>query len=94
MACHLNKLNVNLYGGIGKQPQYLGLSLDFFRHEVNNGYCSTLHICWGAQAGLYFHYGIPKYNLSKKMFGVFPHKAEVSIKKQVCMGSPVEMWRL
>ena len=41
--------------------------------------CSTLHICWGAQAGLYFHYGIPKYNLSKKMFGVFPHKAEVSI---------------
>lgn len=40
--------------------------------------CSTLHICWGAQAGLYFHYGIPKYDLSKKMFGVFPHKAEIS----------------
>ncbi|HLC43858.1 MAG TPA: homoserine O-succinyltransferase [Patescibacteria group bacterium] len=36
---------------------------------------STLHICWGAQAGLYYHYGIPKYNLSKKMFGVFPHRA-------------------
>ena len=34
---------------------------------------STLHICWGAQAGLYRHYGIPKYNLSKKLFGVFPH---------------------
>lgn len=34
---------------------------------------STLHICWGAQAGLYYHYGIPKYPLSKKMFGVFPH---------------------
>ncbi len=36
--------------------------------------CSTLHICWGAQAGLYYHYGIPKYSLEKKMFGVFPHK--------------------
>ena len=35
---------------------------------------STLHICWGAQAGLYYHYGVPKYALSQKMFGVFPHK--------------------
>ena len=35
---------------------------------------STLHICWGAQAGLYYHYGVPKYNLSEKMFGIFPHK--------------------
>lgn len=35
---------------------------------------STLHICWGAQAGLYYHYGIPKYVLPQKMFGVFPHK--------------------
>lgn len=34
---------------------------------------STFHICWGAQAGLYHHYGIPKYPLDKKMFGVFPH---------------------
>ncbi|CVK20581.1 homoserine O-acetyltransferase MetA [Sporomusa sphaeroides] len=34
---------------------------------------STLHICWGAQAGLYYHYGIPKYSLPEKMFGVFPH---------------------
>jgi len=33
---------------------------------------STLYICWAAQAGLYFHYGIPKYPLSKKMFGIFP----------------------
>ena len=32
---------------------------------------STLYICWAAQAGLYYHYGIPKYQLSKKMFGVF-----------------------
>lgn len=35
---------------------------------------STLHICWGAQAGLYYHYGIPKYPLKEKMFGVFLHK--------------------
>lgn len=35
---------------------------------------STLHICWGAQAGLYYHYGIPKHPLEKKMFGVFPHQ--------------------
>lgn len=34
---------------------------------------STMHICWGAQAGLYYHYGVPKYDLSEKMFGVFPH---------------------
>ncbi len=35
---------------------------------------STLHICWGAQAGLYYHYGIPKYALPQKVFGVFDHK--------------------
>lgn len=35
---------------------------------------STLHVCWGAQAGLYYHYNIPKYALDKKLFGVFPHK--------------------
>lgn len=37
---------------------------------------STLHICWGAQAGLYYHYGIPKQPLPKKLFGVFPHQVE------------------
>ncbi|MBQ5905080.1 MAG: homoserine O-succinyltransferase [Clostridia bacterium] len=35
---------------------------------------STFHICWGAQAGLYYHHKIPKYILKEKMFGVFPHK--------------------
>lgn len=35
---------------------------------------STLHICWAAQAGLWHHYGIPKYSLPKKMFGVFDHR--------------------
>ncbi len=37
---------------------------------------STLHICWGAQAGLYYHYGIDKQQLPKKLFGVFPHRVE------------------
>jgi len=43
--------------------------MDWSLHHV----FSTLHICWGSQAGLYHHYGIPKYPLAKKMFGVFPH---------------------
>lgn len=34
---------------------------------------STFHICWGAQAGLYYHYGVPKHELDEKMFGVFEH---------------------
>jgi len=33
---------------------------------------STLYICWAAQAGLYYHYGVPKYPLPQKMFGIFP----------------------
>ncbi len=37
---------------------------------------SVFHICWGAQAGLYYHYGIQKHKLGKKLFGVFPHKAD------------------
>ena len=37
---------------------------------------STLHICWGAQAGLYYHYGVPKYPLEQKVFGVFEHRAD------------------
>ncbi len=35
---------------------------------------STFHICWGAQAGLYYHFGIPKYPLEEKLFGVFRHQ--------------------
>jgi homoserine O-succinyltransferase len=43
--------------------------LDWSIHNV----FATLHLCWGAQAALYHHYGIPKYPLKEKMFGVFPH---------------------
>ncbi|MDO9543830.1 MAG: homoserine O-succinyltransferase [Synergistaceae bacterium] len=37
---------------------------------------STLHICWGAQAALHYHYGIRKYPMAEKLFGVFPHEVE------------------
>ncbi len=43
--------------------------LDWSQRNVH----STLHICWGAQAGLYHHYGIPKHPLNEKLFGVFKH---------------------
>lgn len=44
---------------------------------------STLHICWGALAGLYYHYGVPKYSLSEKCSGVFRHKVRRSTSKLV-----------
>ena len=37
---------------------------------------STFHICWGAQAALYYHFGIPKIELEEKLFGIFPHTAD------------------
>ncbi len=37
---------------------------------------STVHICWAAQAALYYHYGIKKIKLKEKLFGIFPHKVE------------------
>ena len=45
---------------------------------------STLYICWAAQAGLYYYYGIPKYPLAKKMFGIFP---------QTPIGGPLPIFR-
>jgi homoserine O-succinyltransferase len=43
--------------------------MEWSKHNVT----STFHICWGAQAGLYYHFGIPKYPLEKKLSGVYPH---------------------
>ena len=40
---------------------------------------STFHICWGAQAGLYYHYGVNKHPLDKKLFGIFPHTADYKL---------------
>ncbi|MDO4618119.1 MAG: homoserine O-succinyltransferase [Clostridia bacterium] len=44
---------------------------------------STLHICWAAQAGLFYHYGVPKYPLPKKLSGVYPHKVNRTTAKLV-----------
>ncbi len=46
--------------------------MEWSKHNVH----STFHICWGAQAGLYYHYGIQKHVLPEKLFGVFPHRAD------------------
>ena len=46
--------------------------MDWSRTHVH----STMHICWGAQAGLYHHFGIDKKPLPEKMFGVFPHQVD------------------
>lgn len=46
---------------------------------------STFHICWGAQAALYYHYGIPKYPIGKKMFGVFPHQVVPQKKHKILL---------
>jgi homoserine O-succinyltransferase len=43
--------------------------------SLHNVY-STFHICWGAQAGLYYHFGVPKYPLGEKMFGIFLHQVK------------------
>ena len=42
---------------------------------------STFFVCWGAQAGLFHYYGIPKYPLPQKMFGVFPHRVNVRFER-------------
>ena len=42
---------------------------------------STMHICWGAQAGLYYHYGIEKHILVEKLFGVFPHEILIPLSR-------------
>ena len=52
---------------------------------------STFHICWGPQAGLYYHYGIRKYPLDKKLFGVFLHKAEHK-RSMLLRGFDDEFW--
>lgn len=50
--------------------QELAAIMDWRKHHA----FATFYICWGAQAALYHHFGVPKYPLSEKMFGVFPHR--------------------
>ncbi|MFX3631997.1 MAG: homoserine O-succinyltransferase [Candidatus Pristimantibacillus sp.] len=62
---HLNFEDVNYW-------EELKDIMDWSRRKVT----STFHICWASQAGLYHHYGIKKYDLDQKIFGVFPHTIE------------------
>jgi len=55
-----------------EQVDYWDELIKIIDYSTNNVF-SCMHICWGAQAGLYRRYGIPKYALEKKLFGVFPH---------------------
>lgn len=50
--------------------QELTQIMEWSKHNVY----STMHICWGAQAGLYYHYGIPKYKMGYKLSGIFQHR--------------------
>ena len=56
-----------------EQVDYWDELCEVFEWSKTNVF-STIHICWGAQAGLYYHYGIQKYQLDKKMFGDFRHR--------------------
>ncbi|MGI6727996.1 MAG: homoserine O-acetyltransferase MetA [Anaerovoracaceae bacterium] len=60
-----------------EEVDYWSELTDIMDYTKNNVF-STLHICWGAQAALYHHYGIDKYVLPHKLFGVFPHKLKDS----------------
>ena len=52
---------------------------------------STFHICWGAQAGLYYHYGVPKYPLEEKRFGIFLHHT-LTTTHPLLFGFDEEFW--
>lgn len=58
-----------------EEVDYWGELMEIMKWTKHNVH-STLHICWGAQAGLYYHYGIQKYPLQSKLFGVFQHTAD------------------
>ena len=58
-----------------EEVEYWGELCEIMEWSKTHVY-STFHICWGAQAGLYYHYGIQKYDLPEKLFGVFAHQVE------------------
>ena len=63
-----------------KDVKYWDELKDIFEF-AKNSVTSTIFICWGAQAGLYYYYGIEKHALPKKMFGVYKHKKLVNYEK-------------
>ena len=56
-----------------EEVQYWGELQEIMDWSIHN-VTSTMHVCWAAQAGLYYHYGIPKYPLQDKMSGIFSHR--------------------
>lgn len=60
-----------------KEVNYWDELCDIFKWAKKN-VCSTIFICWAAQAALYYYYGINKHKMDKKMFGVFEHKVRLS----------------
>ena len=60
-----------------EQVNYWQELCDIMEWSKTNAY-STMHICWGAQAGLYYHYGVNKRELTKKLSGIFPHKVDIA----------------
>lgn len=56
-----------------EEVDYWNELCEIMEWSTHNVY-STMHICWGAQAGLYYHYGIPKYDLDEKLSGVYVHR--------------------
>lgn len=56
-----------------EEVDYWDELVEIMKWSRSNVY-STMHICWGAQAGLYYHYGIKKYPVEEKIFGVYKHK--------------------
>lgn len=89
--CHFDEIKHHRYDGMiitGAPVEHLPFEEVNYWEEITSifDWCrenvtSTLYICWGAQAGLYHHYGIPKYPLPNKMFGVFPHTVNIKNEK-------------
>lgn len=79
-----DELNQNKYDGLiitGAPVEQISYDeVDYWEelceimHWSKQNVTSTLHICWGAQAGLYYHFGLDKELLPEKLFGVYPHK--------------------
>jgi homoserine O-succinyltransferase len=73
-----------------EEVDYWSELCEIFEWSKTNVY-STFHICWGAQAGLYYRYGVPKYPLESKMFGIFPH-SPLKKREPLLRGFDEEFW--
>lgn len=73
-----------------EQVEYWGELCEIMEWSLTH-VTSTFHICWGAQAGLYYHFGIPKYQLEHKLFGVFRHTTDHRL-SMLMRGFDDEFW--